>query len=290
MGILLDSNSRLLIQGLGKDGAFQAQRMLQFGSPVVAAVHPNRSGQRFENTVPYFEAVRDAVAATHANVGVIFVPAPFAPDAILEQADAGIPLIVCITEGIPVQDMGRVCAYLKHTNNRLIGPNCPGAITPLDQVKAGIIPNEIVSSGNVGIVSRSGTLTYEAIAQLGAKNIGQSSCVGIGGDPVTGTSYTDVLRMFQADSATETIVLIGEIGGTAEQQAAECIRAEITKPVVAFIAGQSAPTGKRMGHAGAIVMGKSGLASEKMRVLREVGVTVAEVPSDIGAAVLSVLG
>ncbi|MCI0775573.1 MAG: succinate--CoA ligase subunit alpha [Chloroflexi bacterium] len=290
MAILVGPETRLLIQGLGRDGSFQASRTREYGTNMVAAVHPGRDGQKFEDEVPYFSSVARAVEATGANTGVIFVPAPFAMDAIIEQVDAGLELVVCITEGIPVLDMVKVVAYMKGKPTRLIGSNCPGVLSPASKAKVGIIPGNIVRPGNIGVVSRSGTLTYEAIAQLVQHGLGQSTCVGIGGDPVHGTTFTDVLELFQADDETEAIVLIGEIGGIREQLAAEYIRQHVTKPVVASIVGQSAPPGKRMGHAGAIITGKAALASEKIRALSEAGVHVVESPTQIGAMMKEVIG
>ena len=290
MPIRVGPETRLLIQGLGRDGSFQASRTREYGTNMVAAVHPGRDGQKFEDEVPYFSSVARAVEATGANTGVIFVPAPFAMDAIIEQVDAGLELVVCITEGIPVLDMVKVVAYMKGRPTRLIGSNCPGVLSPASKAKVGIIPGNIVRPGNIGVVSRSGTLTYEAIAQLVQHGLGQSTCVGIGGDPVHGTTFTDVLELFQADDETEAIVLIGEIGGIREQLAAEYIRQHVTKPVVASIAGQSEPRGKRMGHAGAIITGKAALASEKIRALSEAGVHVVESPTQIGAMMKEVIG
>ncbi len=290
MSVLVGPDTKLLVQGLGRDGSFQASRMREYGTNMVAAVHPNREGQKFEDTVPYFSSVAEAVEETGANTGVIFVPAPFAADAIVEQIDAGLDVVVCITEGVPVQDMIKVNAYVKGSDSRLVGPNCPGLIHPASKAKVGIIPGNIVEPGRVGVVSRSGTLTYEAIAQLVQVGLGQSSCVGIGGDPIHGTTFTDVLELFQEDDETDAIVLIGEIGGVREQLAAEFISDHVTKPVVAAIAGQTAPPGKRMGHAGAIITGKAGLASEKNRVLSEAGVHVVESPAYIGARMKEVLG
>jgi|TARA_Y100000815_G_scaffold244954_1_gene243521 succinyl-CoA synthetase alpha subunit len=257
---------------------------------MVAAVHPGRAGQKFEDNVPFFSQVADAVEQTGANTGVIFVPAPFAMDAIIEQVDAGLELVVCITEGVPVIDMVKVMAYIKDKPTRLIGSNCPGVLSPAERAKVGIIPSNIVKPGNVGVVSRSGTLTYEAIAQLVQHGLGQSTCVGIGGDPVHGTTFTDVLELLENDNETEAIVLIGEIGGTREQLAADYIKKHITKPVVAAIAGQTAPAGKRMGHAGAIITGKAAMASEKINSLAEAGVHIAESPALIGAKMKEVLG
>ncbi len=290
MAILVGPETRLLIQGLGRDGSFQASRTREYGTNMVAAVHPGRDGQKFEDEVPYFSTVAKAVEDTGANTGVIFVPAPFAMDAIIEQVDAGLELVVCITEGVPVLDMVKVMAYIKDRPTRLIGSNCPGVLTPASKAKVGIVPGNIVRPGNIGVVSRSGTLTYEAIAQLVQYGLGQSTCVGIGGDPVHGTTFTDVLELFQADDETEAIVLIGEIGGVREQLAAEYIKENVTKPVVAVIAGQSAPAGKRMGHAGAIITGRAALASEKSRALSEAGVHVVDSPTHIGARMKEVVG
>ncbi len=290
MAILVGPETRLLIQGLGRDGSFQASRTRKYGTNMVAAVHPGRDGQKFEDEVPYFSTVAKAVEDTGANTGVIFVPAPFAMDAIIEQVDARLELVVCITEGVPVLDMVKVMAYIKDRPTRLIGSNCPGVLSPASKAKVGIVPGNIVRPGNIGVVSRSGTLTYEAIAQLVQYGLGQSTCVGIGGDPVHGTTFTDVLELFQADDETEAIVLIGEIGGVREQLAAEYIRENVTKPVVAAIAGQSAPAGKRMGHAGAIITGRAALASEKSRALSEAGVHVVDSPTHIGARMKEVIG
>lgn len=290
MAVLVGPDTRLLVQGLGRDGSFQATRAREYGTNMVAAVHPNRDGQKFEDEVPYFSTVAKAVEETGANTGVIFVPAPFAMDAIIEQVDAGIELVVCITEGVPVLDMAKVMAYVKDKPTRLIGANCPGVLSPASKAKVGIIPGNIVQPGNIGVVSRSGTLTYEAIAQLVQHGMGQSTCVGIGGDPIHGTTFTDVLELFQADDETEAIVLIGEIGGIREQLAADYIKEHVTKPVVATIAGQSAPPGKRMGHAGAIITGKAALASEKNKALSEAGVHVVDSPALIGAKMKEILG
>ena len=290
MPVLVEEPCRLLVQGLGRDGSFQSQRILEYGTNIVAAVHPNRGGTKFMDQVPYFESAKEAVDATQANTGLVFVPAPFATDAIIEQADAGISLIVCITEGVPVQDMMKAKAYLDRTNSRLLGPNCPGLIHPGQRIKLGIIPGAAVTPGNVGVVSRSGTLTYEAVAQLGAVGMGQSTCVGIGGDPIPGTNFIDVLTEFQTDDETEAIVLIGEIGGTREQAAAQFIKENVTKPVVATIAGQTAPPGKRMGHAGAIITGKAAQASEKNKALEDAGATIVESPAYIGQGMSTILG
>lgn len=282
MSILIDSKTRLVVQGItGRDGSFHAGQMLEYGTPVVAGVTPGKGGQKFEGQVPVFDAVADAVDATGCNTAVIYVRAPFAADAICEAADAGIRLIVCITEGIPVRDMTRVMPFVRERGARLLGPNCPGVISPSENVKVGILPANIFEPGHVGVVSRSGTLTYEVVFQLTRAGLGQSTGVGIGGDPVIGTNFIDTLEMFEADGETEAIVLIGEIGGSDEEEAARYIEERVTKPVVAFIAGQTAPPGKRMGHAGAIVTGGSGTAAEKIAAFEAVGVQVARTPSNI---------
>jgi succinyl-CoA synthetase alpha subunit len=282
MSILIDKKTRLLVQGItGNEGLFHTQQMLNYGTNVVAGVTPGKGGEWvLDGKVPVFDSVRIAQGATGVNTSVIFVPARFAADAIYEAADAGIPLVVCITEGIPVQDMMRVRNYLDQKGIRLVGPNCPGLLTP-GETKVGIIPGDISIPGNVGVVSRSGTLTYEVLYALKLVGLGATTCVGIGGDPVNGTSFIDVLGMFEADPHTDKIVLIGEIGGTDEEKAAEFIADHLTKPVVAFIAGQSAPPGKRMGHAGAIVEGGSGTAADKIKALQDVGVKVASHPEQI---------
>jgi succinyl-CoA synthetase alpha subunit len=282
MSILIDNKTRLLVQGItGNEGLFHTQQMLNYGTNIVAGVTPGKGGEWvLDGKVPVFDSVRIAQQATGVNTSLVFVPARFAADAIYEAADAGIPLIVCITEGIPVQDMMRVRNYLDQKGIRLVGPNCPGLLTP-GEVKVGIIPGDISIPGNVGVVSRSGTLTYEVLYALKLVGLGATTCVGIGGDPVNGTSFIDVLGMFEADPHTDKIVLIGEIGGTDEEKAAEFIADHLTKPVVAFIAGQSAPPGKRMGHAGAIVEGGSGTAAEKINALQDVGVQVASHPEQI---------
>lgn len=286
MSILVDKNTRLLVQGItGNEGLFHTTQMVAYGTQVVAGVTPGKGGEWvLDGKIPVFDSVKMAVEATGVNTSVIFVPARFAPDAIFEAADAGIPLIVCITEGIPVQDMMRVRSYLDQKGVRLIGPNCPGLLTP-GEAKVGIIPGNIAIPGNVGIVSRSGTLTYEVLYALKLRGIGASTCVGIGGDPVNGTSFIDVLEMFERDPQTEKVVLIGEIGGTDEEKAAEFIATRMTKPVVAFIAGQTAPPGKRMGHAGAIIEGGAGTAAEKIRALEAAGVHVARHPEEIAEIV-----
>ena len=286
--MILDKNTKVLVQGLGKDGTFQAQRSIEYGTNVVACVHPNRQGVLFEDRIPYFETVKDAVDETNANVGVIYVPAPFAMDAIIEQIDANLEIVVCITEGIPIHDMVKVKNHLKDKKTTLIGPNCPGIILPRLKLKVGIIPSNICHDGNVGVVSRSGTLTYEAISQIGEAGLGQALCVGIGGDPIHGTSFIDVLEFFEKDKNTNSIVLIGEIGGTKEQEAAEFIRSKVSKPVVFTIAGTTAPKGKRMGHAGAVISGKMGLASEKIKALITAGAHHADDPSKIGETLKSI--
>lgn len=286
MSILVDINTRLLVQGItGREGLFHTQQMIAYGTNVVGGVTPGKGGQ-WAAGVPVFDTVLEAVRATEANTSIIYVPARFAPDAILEAADAGIQLIVCITEGVPTLDMIRVRAYLDQSTARLIGPNCPGVITP-SQAKVGIMPGHIHIPGNVGIVSRSGTLTYEVVAALTERGIGQSTAVGIGGDPIIGSTFIDILEMLEADVETEQVVLIGEIGGTDEERAADYIRDYMTKPVAAFIAGQTAPPGKRMGHAGAIISGGTGTAAEKVKALEAAGVQVVNVPTEIAEIVAS---
>lgn len=280
MSILIDKNTRLLVHGItGRQGAFHTERMLKYGTNVVGGVTPGKGGQSVHGR-PVFDTAKAAVAATEANCSMISVPARFAPDSIYEAADAGVPLIVCLTEGIAVQDMIEVRAYLDRQGARLVGPNCPGLITP-EESKVGIIPGSIVRKGNVGVVSRSGTLTYEVVYALSVKGIGQSTCVGIGGDPINGTSFIDVLEMFEADPQTERVVMIGEIGGNDEQMAAAYIRDHMSKRVTAFIAGRTAPPGRRMGHAGAIVEGESGTAEAKVRALQDAGVAVADHPEQV---------
>ncbi len=281
MSILVDNNTRLLVQGItGSQGAFHAQQMIQYGTNVVAGAVPGRGGQWAVGNTPVFDTVHEAVATTDANTSIIFVPAAFAVDALLEAADAGIDLIVCITENIPALDMARARSFLDSTESLLIGPNCPGLISP-GTSKVGIMAGHIHTPGNVGIVSRSGTLTYEVIYALTARGIGQSTAVGIGGDPIKGLNFLDVLQMFEQDSGTEQVVLIGEIGGADEQVAADFIRTEMSKPVTAFIAGQTAPPGKRMGHAGAIISGGEGTAAEKIEALQSAGVAIARHPEEI---------
>jgi len=281
MGVFIGPDTRLVVQGItGRDGSFHARQMMEYGTRVVAGVTPGKGGRTFAGEVPVFDTVEDAVAETGADTSVIYVPARFASDAIFEAADAGVRLIVCITEGVPVADMLRALPYVEEKGARLIGPNCPGLIVP-DVCKVGILPGQIVRAGPVGIVSRSGTLTYEVIFQLSRAEIGQSTCVGIGGDPLIGTDFVDCLGAFEADGDTEAVVMIGEIGGTDEQMAAEFVANRMSKPVVGFIAGQTAPPGRRMGHAGAIISGSEGTAEEKMRSFREHGIGVAERPADI---------
>ena len=284
MSILVDKNTRLLVQGItGREGTFHTNQMIAFGTTVVGGVVPGKGGQSFEGegtTVPIFDSVREAAEATGANASIIFVPARFAPDAMVEAADAGLPLVVCLTEHIPVLEMITVRAYLDQRNTRLIGPNCPGLITP-GGAKVGIIPGSIVSPGHVGLVSRSGTLTYEVVYALTQRGIGQSTCVGIGGDPIKGMDFIDVLRLFEDDPETSEVIMIGEIGGNAEEQAAAFVREHMRKRVTAFIAGRTAPAGRRMGHAGAIVEGKSGTAEGKIAALQAAGVQVADNPDRI---------
>lgn len=281
MSIFANRTTRLLVQGItGRDGSFHAKQMLEYGTQVVAGVTPGKGGQTFEGKVPVFNTVADAVAATGADASVIYVPPAGAAGAIFEAADAGLKLIVCITEGVPVMDMTRVLPYVRERGARLIGPNCPGLITP-GQTKIGIIPGNICLPGRVGLVSRSGTLTYEVVNHLTRHRIGQSTCVGIGGDPLNGTSFIDCLRAFQDDPGTDLIVMMGEIGGTDEQNAAAFVREHVTKPVVGFIAGQTAPPGRRMGHAGAIISGSSGTAAEKIAAFEAAKIAVMRRPADV---------
>jgi len=303
LAVLVDKNTRLLVQGLtGKEGTFHTLQMRDYGTNVVGGVTPGKGGTTHEG-IPVFNTVADAVKETGANASVIYVPPPFAADAIMEAADAGIPVVVCITEGIPISDMVKAREFLAGKNvdadeirsphsalrTRLIGPNCPGIISP-GKCKIGIMPGHIHKEGRIGVVSRSGTLTYEAVGQLTALGLGQSTAIGIGGDPIIGTTHADALRMFEADDETDAIVMIGEIGGTAEEDAAAYAKDNVSKPIVAFIAGQTAPPGRRMGHAGAIISGGKGTAAEKMRALSEAGIRVVESPADIGQAVAEVLG
>jgi succinyl-CoA synthetase alpha subunit len=282
MSILLNKNTR-------SEGTFHTGQMLEYNTHLVGGVTPSKGGQRWNDKLPIFNTVRDAVAATQANASVIFVPPPFAADAILEAVDAGIGLIVTITEGIPVRDMVTVKEALRHSGSRMIGPNCPGVITP-GVGKIGIMPAFIHKAGRCGLISRSGTLTYEAVNQLTELGIGQSTCIGIGGDPVNGSSFTDILRLFNDDPETDAVVMIGEIGGSAEEEAAEYVRSQFKKPVVGFIAGRTAPPGRRMGHAGAIIAGGKGTADEKIAALKRAGIHVAESPADIGVRMAAALG
>jgi succinyl-CoA synthetase alpha subunit len=281
MSIFVDKTTRLVVQGItGREGAFHARQMIEYGTGVVAGVTPGKGGQTFENRVPVFNTVADAVRSTGANCSVIYVPPMAAAGAIFEAVDAGLPLVVCITEGIPVLHMSRVMPFVRSRGARLIGPNCPGLITP-GESKVGIIPGNICAPGRVGLVSRSGTLTYEVVNQLTRSGIGQSTCVGIGGDPIIGTDFIDCLRAFQDDPGTDAIVMIGEIGGTDEQNAAAFVKEHVTKPVVGFIAGQTAPKGRRMGHAGAIISGSSGTAEEKLAAFEAAGIAVMRRPVDV---------
>ena len=280
MSIFIDTTTTLLVQGItGRDGSFHAKQMMEYGTCVVAGVTPGKGGQKFEGAVPIFDTVSEAVGETGANTSVIYVPPIFAADAIMEAADAGIKLIVAITEGVPVLDMTRVYPFVKERGARLIGPNCPGLITP-GKSKVGIIPGRICTPGNIGVVSRSGTLTYEVVYQLTRAGLGQSTCVGIGGDPINGTNFIDCLAAFEADPGTRAVAMMGEIGGTDEQDAARFIKEKMKKPVVGFIAGQTAPPGRRMGHAGAIISGSSGTAAEKIAAFEQAGMGVAKRPKD----------
>ncbi len=289
MSVLVDRNTRVVVQGItGGEGSFHAQQMLEYGTKIVAGVTPGKGGQKFAEKVPIYNTVAQAVAQEGANASVIFVPAAFAADAIMEAADAGLELVVCITEGVPVVDMLKVKEFLSKRRTVLIGPNCPGIITP-GQCKIGIMPGFIHKPGHIGVVSRSGTLTYEAVSQLTNMGLGQSTCIGIGGDPIHGLSFVDALKLFQADRGTKAVVMIGEIGGTAEEEAAEYIKKHMKKPVVSFICGQTAPPGRRMGHAGAIIAGGKGTAAEKMAALKKSGVTVCKSPAEIGRTMARVL-
>jgi succinyl-CoA synthetase alpha subunit len=290
MAVLIDSSTRLVVQGLtGREGTFHAKQAAAYGTNVVGGVTPGKGGTTHEGW-PIFDTMHDAVAKTGANASVVFVPPAFAADAVMEAADAGLGLVVCITEGIPTLDMLRAMTFLKQRpDTRLVGPNCPGVISP-GKAKAGIIPGNICREGRIGIVSKSGTLTYEAIHQLTLLGLGQSTCIGIGGDPLIGTTHIDALKLFAADAETDAVVLIGEIGGSAEEEAAAWIRAHFSKPVVGFIAGQTAPPGRRMGHAGAIIAGGKGTAAEKMAALTAAGVTVVQSPADMGSAIARLVG
>jgi succinyl-CoA synthetase alpha subunit len=288
VSVLVNRETRLLVQGMGKHGTFHALGCRDYGTSVVGGVTPGKGGTTVEGFA-LFDTVEEAVRRTGANVSVVFVPPAGAADAILEAADAGIALVVAITEGIPTLDMVKVWAYLKDSRTRLIGPNCPGIISPGERCKVGIMPGHIHMGGPVGVVSRSGTLTYEAVAQLTALGIGQTTCIGIGGDPIIGTNHTDALRLFNEDPATEAIVMIGEIGGSAEEEAAAYVKQQVRKPVVGFIAGQTAPPGRRMGHAGAIIAGGKGTAAEKMEAMEQAGIRVVRSPADIGQAVKELL-
>ncbi|MCK4892901.1 MAG: succinate--CoA ligase subunit alpha [Calditrichia bacterium] len=289
MSIIVHKTSRVLVQGItGKEGTFHTQQMIEYGTQVVAGVTPGKGGQKFESKIPIYNTVKEAVAETKADVSITFVPPVFASDAIYEAADAGIKTVVCISEGIPARDMLKVYDYLKSVGTRLIGPNCPGIISP-GRCKVGIMPGFIHREGSIGVISRSGTLTYEAVDQITRLGMGQSTCIGIGGDPVIGTRFIDALELFKDDPETEAVVLIGEIGGTAEEEAAAWIKDNLNKPVVAFIAGQTAPPGRRMGHAGAIISGGKGTASEKMDALETAGITVCKSPADIGNTISGIL-
>lgn len=288
MSVLVGKDTRLLVQGMGKHGTFHAIGCREYGTNVVGGVTPGKGGTTTEG-FPLFDSASEAVRKTGANVSVVFVPPPGAADAIMEAADAGIAVVVCITEGIPTLDMVKAALFLKGRPTRLIGPNCPGIISPGEKCKIGIMPGPIHLGGSVGVVSRSGTLTYEAVAQLTALGIGQSTCIGIGGDPIIGTNHLDALRLFNDDPGTTAIVMIGEIGGSAEEEAAAFVKQQVKKPVVGFIAGQTAPPGRRMGHAGAIIAGGKGTAAEKMKAMQEAGIHVVKSPADIGAAVAKVL-
>ncbi len=280
MSVFIDKNTRLVVQGItGRDGSFHTKQMMEYGTQVVAGVTPGKGGQKFDGTVPIFNTVMDAVQATGANTSVIYVPPPFAADAIMEAAAAGVQFVVCITEGVPVLDMTKVYQFVKERGVRLLGPNCPGLITP-GESKVGIIPGRICTPGPVGVVSRSGTLTYEVVYQLTRAGIGQTTCVGIGGDPINGTNFIDCLAAFEADPNTKAIAMMGEIGGTDEQEAADFVKNQMKKPVVGFIAGQTAPPGRRMGHAGAIISGSSGTAAEKLEAFAAAGMGIAKRPMD----------
>lgn len=289
MSILIDQHSKVIVQGItGKEGSFHTLQMIEYGTKIVGGVTPGKGGQLFDDKIPIYNTVKDVVKETGANVSAIFVPPSFAADAVYEAAEAGIGTVVCISEGIPALDMLKVYHYLKTTHTRMIGPNCPGIISP-GKCKVGIMPGFIHREGTVGVISRSGTLTYEAVDQITRIGLGQSTCIGIGGDPVIGTRFTDALKLFKNDEETELVVLIGEIGGTDEEEAALWIKEHFDKPVVAFIAGQTAPPGRRMGHAGAIISGGKGTAKEKMKALEDAGITVCNSPAEIGKTVLDIL-
>jgi succinyl-CoA synthetase alpha subunit len=288
VSVLVGKKTRLLVQGMGKHGTFHAMGCRDYGTKVVGGVTPGKGGSTVEG-FPLFDTVAEAVRKTGANCSVIFVPPPGAADAIMEAADAGIPLVVCITEGIPVLDMVRATTFLQGRDTRLIGPNCPGIISPAEKCKVGIMPGHIHKGGSVGVVSRSGTLTYEAVGQLTALGIGQSTCIGIGGDPIIGTTHLDALELLNADKDTKAIVMIGEIGGSAEEEAARYVKKHVKKPVVGFIAGQTAPPGRRMGHAGAIISGGKGTAAEKMKAMKAAGIHVVKSPADLGATVAKLI-
>jgi len=289
MSILVNKNSKIVVQGItGSEGGFHTGQCIEYGTNVVAGVTPGKGGQTASG-VPVFNTVQEAKDKTGANVSLIFVPPAFAADAIMEAADAGIEVVICISEGIPTFDMVHVANYLKDKKTRLVGPNCPGIISP-GEAKVGIMPGFIHKKGSIGVISRSGTLTYEAVSQLTSRGLGQTTCIGIGGDPIIGTNYIDLLKLFQDDPETEGIVMIGEIGGSAEEKAAEYIKNHVTKPVVGFIAGQTAPKGKRMGHAGAIIAGGKGTAKEKMEAMAAAGIHVSKSPADIGETMLKALG
>jgi succinyl-CoA synthetase alpha subunit len=289
MSILIDQNSKVIVQGItGKEGSFHTLQMIEYGTKIVSGVTPGKGGQLFDNKISIYNTVKDAVKETGANVSVVFVPPSFATDAVYEAAEAGIDTVVCISEGIPALDMLKVYHYLKTTQTRMIGPNCPGIISP-GKCKVGIMPGFIHREGSVGVISRSGTLTYEAVDQITRIGLGQSTCIGIGGDPVIGTRFTDALKLFKEDDETELVVLIGEIGGTDEEEAAIWIKEHFDKPVVAFIAGQTAPPGRRMGHAGAIISGGKGTAKEKMKALEDAGIVVCNSPAEIGKTVANIL-
>lgn len=289
MSILIDKNTRLVVQGItGGEGSFHTQQMIEYGTNVVAGVTPGKGGQKFENKIPVYNTVAEAVSKEEANAAIIFVPPAFAADAILESASNDLGVVVCIAEGIPTLDMIKVYEFLKNRPTRLVGPNCPGVISP-GKAKVGIMPGFIHKEGSVGVVSRSGTLTYEAVHQLTELGIGQTTCIGIGGDPIIGTNFVDALGLYEEDPETEAVVMIGEIGGSAEEEAGLFVKENMSKPVVSFIAGQTAPPGRRMGHAGAIIAGGKGTAAEKMTALRECGVHVCESPAEIGVTIAKVL-